>query len=89
MVLLDLQRILDTDDHEILCDKLEVMGINFTKWFKSYLGGRQQIVVANGTPSEPGTVNCGVPQGSILGPLLFLCYLNDMLISVVANETPS
>ena len=82
MVLLDLQKAFDTVDHEILCDKLEVMGINFTKWFKSYLGGRQQIVVANGTPSEPGTVNCGVPQGSILGPLLFLCYVNDMPMSV-------
>ena len=44
--------------------------------------GRQQIVVANGTHSEPGTVNCGVPQGSILGPLLFLCYVNDMPMSV-------
>ena len=58
------------------------MAINFTKWFKSYLGGRQQIVVANGTPSESGTVNCGAPQGSILGPLLFLCHVNNMSISV-------
>ena len=58
------------------------MGINFTNWFKSYLRGRQQIVVANGTHSEPGIVNCGVPQGSILGPLLFLCYVNDMPMSV-------
>ena len=44
MVLLDLQKAFDTVDHEILCNKLESMGINFTKWFKSYLGGRQQIV---------------------------------------------
>ena len=58
------------------------MGINFTKWFKSYLGDRKQIVVANGTSSESGIVSCGVPQGSILGPLLFLCYVNDMSISV-------
>ena len=56
--------------------------INFTKWFKSYLGDRKQIVVANGTSSESGIVSCGVPQGSILGPLLFLCYVNDMSISV-------
>ena len=82
MVLLDLQKAFDTVDHEILCNKLEAMGINFTKWFQSYLGGRQQIVVANGINSEPGTVNCGVPQGSILGPLLFLCYVNDMSISL-------
>ena len=72
----------DTVDHEILCNKLEAMGINFTKWFKSYLGDRKQIVVANETSSEPGIVSCGVPQGSILGPLLFLCYVNDMAISV-------
>ena len=58
------------------------MGINFTKWFKSYLGDRKQIVVANGTSLESGIVSCGVPQGSILGPLLFLCYVNDMSISV-------
>ena len=82
MVLLDLQKAFDTVDHEILCEKLEAMGINFTKWFKSYLGDRKQIVVANETSSESGIVSCGVPQGSILGPLLFLCYVNDMSISV-------
>ena len=82
MVLLDLQKAFDTVDHEILCNKLEAMGINFTKWFKSYLGGRQQIVIANETRSDPGIVTCGVPQGSILGPLLFLCYVNDMPISI-------
>ncbi|CAL4065468.1 unnamed protein product [Meganyctiphanes norvegica] len=82
MVLLDLQKAFDTVDHEILCKTLEGMGIDFTEWFKSYLGGRQQVVVANETTSEPGIVSCGVPQGSILGPLLFLCYVNDMPISV-------
>ncbi|CAL4126167.1 unnamed protein product, partial [Meganyctiphanes norvegica] len=82
MVLLDLQKAFDTVDHEILCKKLEGMGIDFTEWFKSYLGGRQQVVMANETTSEPGIVSCGVPQGSILGPLLFLCYVNDMPMSV-------
>jgi len=82
MVLLDLQKAFDTVDHEILCKKLEAMGIDFTEWFNSYLGGRQQAVVANDTMSEPGTITCGVPQGSILGPLLFLCYVNDMPISI-------
>ena len=62
--------------------KLEAMGLDETDWFKSYLGGRKQVVVANDTTSEPVIVNCGVPQGSILGPLLFLCYVNDMPISV-------
>ena len=51
MVLLDLQKAFDTVDHEIPCNKLEAMGINFSKWFKSYLGDRKQIVVANGISS--------------------------------------
>ena len=82
MVFLDLQKAYDTVDHEILCNKLEAMGINFTKWFKSYLGGRQQIVIADETRSDPGIVSCGVSHGSKLGPLLFLCYVIDMPISI-------
>ena len=82
MVLLDLQKAFDTVDHDILCQKLEAMGIDFTDWFKSYLTNRKQVVIANDTMSETQTVTCGVPQGSILGPLLFLCYVNDMPVSV-------
>ena len=73
------QKEFNTVDLEILCDKLKVIGINFTKWFKSYLGGRQQTVVVNGTSSDPGIFSCGVPQGSILGQFFFfLCYVNDI-----------
>ena len=82
MVLMDLQKAFDTVDHDILLDKLDAMGFDHNEWFKSYLRGRKQMVVVNDVSSETGTVTCGVPQGSILGPLLFLCYVNDMPISV-------
>ena len=61
------------------------MGVISIEWFKSYLFGRQQVVTIDGITSCPGLVTCGVPQGSILGPLLFLCYVNDMVTSVSAD----
>ncbi len=82
MVLLDLQKAFDTVDHAILCQKLKTMGIESVGWFHSYLTSRKQIVCVNGVVSEYRNVSCGVPQGSLLGPLLFLCYVNDMEISV-------
>ena len=82
MVLLDLQKAFDTVDHNILCGKLRQMGVGSIEWFESYLGSRKQLVNIDGINSEPGTVSCGVPQGSLLGPLLFLCYVNDMPISI-------
>lgn len=82
MVLIDLQKAFDTVDHNILCSKLRAMGFSNVDWFKSYLGGRRQLVSVNGVNSDPTIITCGVPQGSILGPLLFLCYVNDMPISV-------
>jgi ribonuclease P/MRP protein subunit RPP40 len=61
---------------------MKIMGITSLDWFSSYLTGRQQCVGVGGTNSDFMNINCGVPQGSILGPTLFLCYVNDMAISL-------
>ena len=82
MIMLDLQKAFDTVDHTILCDKLEGIGVLSVNWFKSYLSDRIQYVSLKGQVSDPCNVSCGVPQGSILGPLLFLLYVNDMSTSI-------
>ena len=84
MVLLDLQKAFDTVDHSILISKLQCMGFGKAslKWFKSYLSERNQICDFDGVLSEPMNITCGVPQGSILGPLLFLIYVNDIPAAV-------
>jgi len=82
MVMIDLRKAFDTVDFDILLMKLKSMGVKSTDWFRSYLTGRRQCVNVDGVDSDFLDVFCGVPQGSILGPTLFLCYINDMCISL-------
>ena len=80
MILVDLQKAFDTIDHDILLKKLSAIGFSnhAISWFKSHLYNRLFRVNLENCYSDPSKITCGVPQAVILGPLLFLIYVNDM-----------
>ena len=84
LIFLDLSKAFDTLDHSIMLDKLTSPGMNRSavQWFRSYLAVRTQSVCTNGVVSEPQPISFGVPQGSVLGPLLFIAYINDLPLAV-------
>ncbi len=99
LILLDLSAAFDTIDHEKLFGYMEThLGIGGTvlKWFRSYLCDRQQSVVIDGVSSQPTTLQYGVPQGSVLGPILFCIYMlplseiiksHNMALHIYADDT--
>ena len=89
IVFLDVTKAFDHIYHDGLLYKLQAIGVrgSLLTWFQSYLTDRKQRVVINARESSWRKVNAGVPQGSILGPLLFLIYVSDMTEGIISDSS--
>ena len=83
-VTVDMRKAFDVINFDILLEKLKIYGchVSSLKWFESYIKGRKQFVINKNSSSDMNITTYGMPQGSILGPLLFLIYINDLSLHI-------